>query len=105
MKLRVEPIYGWGWFDGEIMMEVPMQFDLEVEFIEAGASFASALGHFNQSNHPLSGLWLLLAQRHTPHDGDCNLSAFNQKPNFPQISATLRDKPRITGFVHAETIV
>ncbi|MEP6830306.1 MAG: hypothetical protein ABI963_08200 [Rhizomicrobium sp.] len=86
------------------MVDVPAPFELEVEIIEAGTDFTSALDRFDQGEHLLAGLWLLFAQRHTPHDGDCNLYAFREKPDLPKIADRLQDTPCITGFVHTEVM-
>lgn len=98
MKLQVTPGYGWGWFlkDGDLL-DVPPPFDLEVTILEAGSPFKVALGQAS-GVHPLSGLWIVLAQRHLPLDGECNLYAFRDKPAVPKIPEPFPQEPELTGF-------
>jgi hypothetical protein len=102
MKLRIIPIYGWGWFqkDGSLF-EVPPAFDLEVEVIEPGDVFKTALGRA-EGDHPLSGMWILLAQRHLPADGACSLYAFHDKPTVPKIPDPLPQEPDLSGYAMAQ---
>jgi hypothetical protein len=77
MKLLVEPIYGWGWTDlhGQ-SVEVPEQFVLDASVLKEGQPFYAAAGRLeNNGQHPFHGLWILLSQRHTIHDGAYNISA------------------------------
>jgi hypothetical protein len=106
MKLRIKPIYGWGWFGNSAQaIEVPAPFDLEVEIIEGNAPFATALGQMNEAGHPLSGLWLLLSQRHSPHDGFCNLWAFKARPDDLKRLDAFGNKPWLDGFAAIEVIL
>jgi hypothetical protein len=101
MRLLVKPIYGWGWFEaGGDAVDVPAPFELEVMVIEDGEPFGDALGQFQGGgDHPLSGLWILLSQRHSPHDGYCNLTAFSEKPTFPAVARPPSMKPLFGGML------
>lgn len=102
VKLVVTPGYGWGWFrkDGS-SFEVPSAFDLDAEVLEPGTPFKVALG-LAHGSQPLSGRWVLLAQRHNPVDGQCNVYVFTAKPTVPKIPAPLPCEPDLTGFASAE---
>ncbi|HWX89635.1 MAG TPA: hypothetical protein VNY75_04975, partial [Rhizomicrobium sp.] len=102
VKLLVTPGYGWGWFrkDGSAV-DVPPAFELNVEIIEPGEPFMTALGRAD-GGHPLSGMWVLLAQRHKPADGQCSVYVFAEKPIVPKIPEPLTQEPNLTGFASTE---
>jgi hypothetical protein len=82
MRLRVEPIYGWGWFyrREKESLSPPPEFVMEAEVALNGAPFRVARGRVSIAGHLLDGLWILLTSRHEPYDGHCNLQAFMDKP-------------------------
>jgi hypothetical protein len=97
MRLEVKPAYGWGWFkSGGGAVDVPTPFELEVTVLQAGQPFRVALGCCQ--SHLLSGLW------HAPGDGQCNLHAFADKPEVPEIPRSFRIEPNLTGFATASQI-
>ena len=104
MKLRVEPIYGWGWSDcasGQ-SIDVPPPFEFEVSIVKEGEPFRGALGHLLADRHVLSGMWILLTQRHVVNDGFYNLTAFEEQPRLAVDLASKSETPfRITGFAAA----
>jgi hypothetical protein len=106
MRLLVKPIYGWGWFGAEgDAVDVPAPFELEITVIEAGQPFGEALGRLqNDVRHPLSDLWILLSQRHSPHDGQCNLTAFAEKPILPRIAGPPTIQPLFAGYASTSQI-
>ena len=90
MKIRVKPIYGWGWHAEDeshsmTAVKVPPEFDLDIEINEQPHS---GLGLVTESNHPLTGMWISLQSRGMGY----NLAAFLENPNIK------KDKPRITGY-------
>jgi hypothetical protein len=98
MKLHVQPVYGWGWFDSKtVSLDVPEPFDLVVSVVEKGSPFKTALGKVEVATHSLFGLWVLLTQR---HGSDFNLSAFKEMPVLPDIS---EHPPYLTGFANVTT--
>ena len=100
MRLQIKPVYGWGWGDSQgNSIEVPAPFELEVATVEGGEPFRIALGHFqNGGEHPLSGLWILLTQRHATNDGQYTLEAFTEKPAVPRIAGQTW---RVAGYASA----
>lgn len=103
MNLQITPIYGWGWSDSKgDVVTVPSPFELEVEVIEAGQPFYSALVRLTAPDHPLTRFWILLAQRHAQNDGDYNLLAFSEKPNIRDVTHNFPLKPLIIGFASAK---
>lgn len=102
MRLRVEPIYGWGWNDLQgRSVEVPGPFELEVSVL--GMAPFAAMGRLDDCcDHPLRGLWVLLSQRHTVQDGDYNLVASDVEHGSAKAdtSATVR----IMGFATARQV-
>jgi hypothetical protein len=93
MKLHVQPIYGWGWFDSEnTSVDVPEPFALAVSVVEEGDSFKVWLGQVENPTHSLTGLWILLNQRHTSY---YSLLAFSDKPNRHEIPGLV---PCLTGY-------
>jgi hypothetical protein len=102
MKLEITPYYGWGWSNAKGgVVTVPDRFELEAKVIEAGQPFYSVLGQLTAANHPLNGLWILLAQRHSLNDGLYNLWAFAEKPAIQITAAKFPMEPIITGFALA----
>jgi hypothetical protein len=65
MKVRVTPIYGWGWFpiDETRAIDVPPEFTFDVIIIESGTPFITAVGLVSKDDHPLRGMWVALWQR------------------------------------------
>jgi hypothetical protein len=100
VKLLVKPIYGWGWYsaDSNASVDVPPPFELDAEVIEASEPFRAVLGQLSKGDHLLSGLWILLSQRHSPHDGDCNLRAYAERPQIGAINEPISAKHTISGF-------
>jgi hypothetical protein len=94
MKLHVQPIYGWGWFDSEnASVAVPEPFALAVSVGEEGDSFRVWLGQAENPAHSLTGLWILLNQR---HDSCYSLRAFTGKPDLQKTPGPV---PCLTGYV------
>jgi len=93
MKLRIKPIYGWGWAapDGS-PMEVPGEFDLDVKQDPVGV----IRGRVLKPGHPLNNFWVVLSQRHIEKDGCYNFSAFEEEP-----PSTMADAAHVAGFVEA----
>ncbi|MGN6149875.1 MAG: hypothetical protein ACTHPD_15155 [Rhizomicrobium sp.] len=95
MRVEVRPIHGWGWLTGEgAAMEVPSPFSLSAEKI-SHAPFL-AVGFVVTQNHPLTGIWIELIQRHVEWDSDCNLRAFSKRPQSAEESPDVA-----TGFAQA----
>lgn len=96
MRLRVKPIYGWGWTAPDNSpVTVPGEFELDAHEIPVGA----IQGRVFQPNHPLNNLWVVLSQRHTEKDGFYNLSAFVDEPQ-----GTMIDVADMAGFAEAHPI-
>lgn len=109
MKLQVNPIHAWGWFDDKgTAVDVPAAFSLTVTVTQEGDPFTSVLGQVPDGAHPLAGLWLILSRRQSPFergfDGNCNLFAFTAKPVVPRINEALTDKPCLTGYVRIDEL-
>jgi len=99
MKLLVQPAYGWGWHTKEgVAADVPGEFELEATVLREGDPFDVALGQVRLAEHPLAEAWILLQQRHSPSDGNCNLMAFLDRPRTLGTSLTHDDAPHLTGF-------
>jgi hypothetical protein len=97
MRLRVKPIYGWGWYGpGDDIFEVPPPFELDADAQGDAVSFREALGQVTIQGHPLHGMWIFLSQRHVTADGHFNLSAYSQKPEAPTTPS------KISGFAIVE---
>ena len=110
MRLKVSPINGWGWYDGNgAPMAVPPPFELEVTVTQAGDPFTSALGHVAAGTHPLAEKWLILTPRRTSFaqgfEGYCNVFGFDKKPTVPKINEALADKPSLTGSMLVDEII
>lgn len=97
MRVRVTPVYGFGWSPGgsQPAMEVPGEFSFEATIFEDGSPFKGAFGLVSEPNHPLTGLWVVLWQRSQGDEPTYNLSAFAKKPDD---LARLTIAARITGF-------
>lgn len=80
-RLRVEPMYGWGWFEGETLLDVPPPFKVTAT-VEDGVSFLATM-QLLEASHPLNGYWIILSQRHRDWDGACNLAAYRDRPSEP----------------------
>jgi hypothetical protein len=88
LKIRVEPVYGWGWFrgPGTAAIDVPSAFDMDIEIVTPDPifPFRAALGQCTSHGHLLDGMWIVLNVRST--DGACNLRAFNTRPKLPHLN-------------------
>ena len=103
MKLDVMPIYGWGWTDtnGD-SVDVPSAFQLEIQIIEEGEPFQTAIGHLGpHTDHPLSNSWIYLSQRHVSDDQNYNLAAFDREPVLAGQHYQPSAKPKYMGFAIA----
>ncbi len=89
-RLRVDPIYGWGWFEGEMLLDVPSPFEV-MATVEDGVSFLATM-QLLEASHPLNGYWIILSQRHTEWDGTCYLAAHRGRPTGPS------DRAQISGY-------
>jgi hypothetical protein len=78
MRVRVTPVYGYGWYPGgsQPEMEVPGEFSFEATIFEDGSPFKGAFGLVSEPDHPLTGLWVVLWQRSQGDEPAYNLSAF-----------------------------
>jgi len=76
-------------------MDVPTLFEMETEAIDAAVP-AKTLGFVTAQGHPLSGMWILLTQRHVEADGCFNLAAYTQRPISPAVPH------EISGFAQAK---
>jgi hypothetical protein len=96
VRLIVTPAYGWGWFksDGSAF-DVPPPFAFDAEIIVAGLPFQMAQGRVEGDN-PFSGKWVVLLQRHSPADGECNLYVVPERP-------IVHSAP--TPFVHEREVI
>ncbi|MFC3078798.1 hypothetical protein ACFODL_11925 [Phenylobacterium terrae] len=79
VRIELEPIYGWGWFDGDIAMAVPERFHLLLD----EASGAAARGRTVAPASSLDGRAVELALRGLHGDS---------------AHVGLRIAPHITGF-------
>ena len=99
MKLLVKPYYGWGWYDAAgNLIEVPDKFQMEVEVVEKGNPFQSVLGKVEEPEHRLKSKWVHLSQRHDPFDGECNLNAYDERPQ--QLAADIS----LSGFAQCKVL-
>jgi hypothetical protein len=78
---------------------VPPEFDLVAEIIIPGNPFRMAQGHLTD-DHPLSGLWIVLLDRHEPSDGACNLYAVAEKLIVPESPVPFAQEREITGYAN-----
>ena len=63
--LEIRPGYGWGWFEGDDLVEVPASFLADVESGDGWAGRVVSGGYTS---------WHVeLTARHRPFDGDVNL--------------------------------
>jgi hypothetical protein len=100
MKLCVKPFYGWGWRGLNGSLDVPLQFDLEIEETLPSKQhvFQVAIGRVTLQGHPLEGLWVTLTPRHTKPDDMYNLAAFSERPDLSGIDW---QQAEIAGFAEA----
>jgi len=92
VKLRVTPIYGWGWqAAGGAFMEVPSEFEMDAEEFQAKVF----KGQVSTPGHPLDGMWVFLSQRHVENDGHYNLRADDKEP------ASFADANKVSGYAEA----
>jgi hypothetical protein len=104
VRLLVTPGYGWGWFQKDgLASDVPPPFDLDVEIIIPGSPFKMAQGHV-EVDHPLSGLWIVLTQRHDPADGECNLFAVTEKLVTPSTPTPFAQEREVVGYANAKIL-
>jgi hypothetical protein len=93
---------GWGWFEADgNAVPVPSEFTLDAEIIERGKPFVMALGQITEP-HALTGMWILLTQRHDPPDGGCSLHAFRQRPAMPPNPSA--EPADISGYAEVEPV-
>lgn len=109
MKLRIRPIYGWGWFDAKgVPLDVPQPFTFDVTVTQDGDPFVSVLGQA-PGDHALAGKWLVLTPRQKVFaqgfDGGCNLFGFDTRPVVPRINEPLPMPPAFTGFAEVLEIL
>ena len=77
MKLRVKPLYGWGWRGPDnTVLAMPAEFSLEAEEMPKGL----IKGRVSDPNHSLDGLWVVLSHRHAYKDGIYDLRAYPKQP-------------------------
>ncbi len=100
--LRIRPNYGYGWAEDNTSMDTPPPFLLETEDLfpqQTGIIF----GKIRDENHPLSGMFVVLALR-TVGGMTYNLYADFYFP--PDIGTLLKKNvrlpARITGFASIE---
>jgi hypothetical protein len=104
VKLIVNPFNGWGWFDDTNAVDVPPKFELDAEIVEPGEPFRAVLGKLPKDGHPLEGMWILLSQRHSPYDGDCNLRAFIERPTIGSMTEPIPTKCAVSCFASVTVI-
>ena len=106
MKLLVEPIYGWGWTDQRGQsVEVPRPFELEISTMNGSAAFSAGVGRLDDKcEHPLSGLWIRLSQRHTMIDGNYNLVATDVEQSLNESATEPLTSIKVMGFAVARRI-
>lgn len=103
VRLRVIPIYGYGWNSADSgFVEVPPEFEMEASIVVPGKPFRVALGQASQSDHPLNSLWILLDRRTGGSDPTYNLYAFKAYPKTLDREVLLTSA--VTGFAAASTI-
>ncbi len=70
-KIKIKPIYGWGWFDRQSRIEVPDVFEISI----ISMSEDEIKGAIITQNHLLTGFELTAWPRHKPNDGyyDCEM--------------------------------
>lgn len=91
-RLRVSPIYGWGWFladSSNRAIDVPPLFELTAEIIDG--PHLNAIGRLDQPSHSLHGMWIWLCQR--TGLGDCNVCVYRARPKSGDDSSLI-----MTGF-------
>jgi hypothetical protein len=83
--MRFTPIYGYGWaIRDQGPVEEPPAFTVAAEPDAAGL----VQGQVAETNHILTGLWVVLAPRHRPHDGHYTVEAFREQPDDLVASVT-----------------
>ena len=92
--MLVKPVYGYGWYTAAMQArEVPPEFAVELEVIERGFPFRTAMGLVTERNHLLTDLWIVLLQRTAGSEPSYNLDAYNETPLLDSVQ-----KPVLTGF-------
>lgn len=101
MKLRVKPIYGFGWFRAgeQRAIEVPTEFELDAEVVEPGAPPKLVLGQVTQSDHVLAGFWVALALRTRGDHPTFNVVVYSERPVQPFAGTHV-----LSGYAMAEDI-
>jgi hypothetical protein len=105
MKIRVEPINGWGWsYRNGKEKAVPPPFSLEA-VVEENHGFKTALGRLNQPSHPVASMWVFLSPIIAGNEWSfSHLCAFNDQPSMPGDGETILDnesKANVLGKVIA----
>ena len=98
-------MYGWGWsYSTGASVQVPPPFTLDVEAVNRDG-FKTAVGHMEQTDHPLAMLWIVLAPLGAQSKwGFSHVCAFEQEPSIPENSDKLAalgeliKSAEITGF-------
>ena len=101
MKVLVRPVHGFGWYTagGLTTGDVPPEFPVDLEIVEPGSPFQTAIGLVSERDHPFTGLWIVLQQRTRGNEPSYNLIAYNEKPLFDHAQ-----KPALTGYATAVPI-
>jgi hypothetical protein len=105
VRLKIRPIWGYGWSNATRAFEIPTKFDLKVTATlpDGSGRLLAALGQADQPKHQLAGFWVLLTAR-GPSGNHYNLQAFAQKPDLAECVTDRSNlaPPKITGFVLIE---
>jgi hypothetical protein len=94
VKVLVRPVYGFGWYTASNppVLDVPREFLVDLEVVEPGSPFRTAIGFVAEQDHLLTGLWIVLQQRTHSDEPSYNLLAYNGKPRLDSAQ-----KPTLTG--------
>jgi hypothetical protein len=106
VRLKIKPIWGYGWSNATRAFEIPARFDLKITATlpDGNGRLLAALGQVDQPEHQLAGFWVLLTARHIEDSGYYYLEAFAQKPDLAEcvVDRSNLALPKTTGFVFIE---
>src|SRR5579863_1062306 len=104
LKLQVSPHHGWGWARSEdYQFPMPSPFFLDVEVLEGGQPFHSAIGLVMASGHSLNDMWALLSQRPDNHN-EYDLAIFPDRPDIPDPKSRPAEVPKFWGVALVKVV-
>ena len=96
---RVRPIFGFGWVGPDGPIDVPDEFDVEIDRSSLGVSDGGMFGRCSTSDHAFSGMFVLITRRLDNH-----YAALLRNESFStkELSAIVHERPGgilYTGFL------